>query len=196
MCHALRVRADLPRLTGEEGRMLGFKSLEAKLRDGNGRAAPATVLGIEKGRSLNWKSETGPHGSGNYVEEGTVSNDRYRLQVQPDGEPAFEAVVKIREDEFFGLYALRVGSAVTVLFDPEDHQKVAVDVAATKAQMRSHVKTVSIAAEGIGQLASQFDAAPSAPDPVARLKELADLRDRGALSDAEFESMKAKLLND
>ena len=176
--------------------MLGFKSTERKLRDGKGRAAAATVLRIEKGRSLNWKSETGPHGSGNYVEQGTVSKDRYRLQVQPNGEPAFEAVVKIREDDFFGRYALGVGSAVTVLFDPEDHEKVAVDVAATKAQLRSHVKTDNIAAEGIGQSASQPGAAPTGPDPVARLSELADLRDRGALTDAEFEHMKSQLLND
>jgi hypothetical protein len=52
------------------GVMLGFKSLEQKLRDGNGRTAPATVLELEKGKSLNWKNETGPHGTGNYVEEG------------------------------------------------------------------------------------------------------------------------------
>ncbi len=121
--------------------MLGFKSLEQKLRDGNGRAASATVLGIEKGKSLHWKNETGPHGSGNYVDEGTVSKDRYRLQVQPEGEPAFDVVVKIREDLFFGAYAIGVGSSVTVLFDPNDHEKVAVDVAATKAEMRSGVKT-------------------------------------------------------
>jgi hypothetical protein len=176
--------------------MLGFKSLEAKLRDGDGRTAAATVLGMEKGRSLTWKSETGPHGSGNYVEEGTVSKDRYQLEVRPDGEPAFEAVVKIPEDEFFGRYTLHVGSVLVVLFDPENHEKVAVDVAATKAQMRSQVKTVSISAQEIAQLTSRLGPTPNAPDPIARLKELADLRERGALSDAEFERMKAKLLND
>jgi hypothetical protein len=31
--------------------MLGFKSLERKLRDGHGRTAPATVLDVEEGKS-------------------------------------------------------------------------------------------------------------------------------------------------
>jgi len=34
----------------------------------------------------------------------------------------------------------------------------------------------------------------AAPDPMAQLKELADLHDRGALTDEEFASQKAKLL--
>jgi hypothetical protein len=151
--------------------MLGFRSLEKKLRDGNGRAAPASVLGIEKGKSLNWKSETGPHGSGNYVEQGTVSKDRYRLQVQPEGEPAFEAVVKIPEDEFFGLYALRVGSTITVLFDPDDHEKVAVDVAGTKTEMESQRRTLKFTVTEAPQAgaAPASDALSPSPasDPVA-----------------------------
>jgi hypothetical protein len=40
--------------------MLGLKSLEQKLRDGNGRAAPATVLELEQGKSLNFANDTGP----------------------------------------------------------------------------------------------------------------------------------------
>ncbi len=38
--------------------------------------------------------------------------------------------------------------------------------------------------------------APSSPDPLERLSKLADPRDRGALSDAEFEAEKKKLLRD
>ena len=37
-------------------------------------------------------------------------------------------------------------------------------------------------------------AAPAADDPVDQIKELADLRSRGLLTDAEFAAAKAKLL--
>lgn len=40
----------------------------------------------------------------------------------------------------------------------------------------------------------QQAAPPPADDPVQRLTELADLRDRGALTDEEFAAAKAKLL--
>jgi membrane protease subunit (stomatin/prohibitin family) len=36
--------------------------------------------------------------------------------------------------------------------------------------------------------------APAAADPVAQLKELAQLKDQGVLTDAEFQAQKAKLL--
>jgi len=35
---------------------------------------------------------------------------------------------------------------------------------------------------------------PAAADPLDQLKELGDLRDRGVLTDAEFEAQKAKIL--
>lgn len=49
------------------------------------------------------------------------------------------------------------------------------------------------------QVAPQAAPAPAAPtaaaaDPIAQLKELADLRDRGVLTDQEFAAQKAKLL--
>jgi len=178
--------------------MLGFKSLEQKLRDGNGRTAPATVLGIENGKSLNWKSETGPHGTGNYVEEGVaLSKDKCRLRVKPEGEPEFDAVVKVSDDDFFGAHALRAGSAVIVLFDPADHERLAIDVAATKAQQRSHATTISITPQSFDQLASGLVAAasvPASPDVTEQLTRLADLRDRGVLTEEEFAAEKAKLL--
>jgi hypothetical protein len=34
----------------------------------------------------------------------------------------------------------------------------------------------------------------AAPDPIAQLKDLADLRDKGILTDAEFQAQKAKIL--
>jgi hypothetical protein len=45
----------------------------------------------------------------------------------------------------------------------------------------------------------QYEAAPAAaaapaPDPIAQLKDLAELHDSGALTDEEFAAQKAKLL--
>ena len=36
---------------------------------------------------------------------------------------------------------------------------------------------------------------PPAPDPIAQLKDLAELKSQGILTDAEFEAQKAKILN-
>jgi Short C-terminal domain len=43
------------------------------------------------------------------------------------------------------------------------------------------------------QPAEQYGAA-QAPDPVAQLKDLADLKAQGVLTDAEFEAQKARIL--
>jgi hypothetical protein len=178
--------------------VLGFKSLEQKLRDGNGRTASATVLGIEHGKSLSWKDETGPHGTGNYIEEGVaLSKDKCRLRVKPEGEPEFDAVVKLSEDDFGGAYTLRAGSAVIALFDPADHERVAIDVAATKTKWQSHATNITITPQMLGQLASGLTAeqgAPTTPDITEQLTRLADLRDRGVLTEPEFAAEKAKLL--
>jgi hypothetical protein len=40
----------------------------------------------------------------------------------------------------------------------------------------------------------QATAPPTAPDPIERLKELGELRDKGVLTEEEFEAQKAKLL--
>jgi len=36
--------------------------------------------------------------------------------------------------------------------------------------------------------------APAAPDPIAQLKDLAELKNQGILTEAEFEAQKAKIL--
>lgn len=46
------------------------------------------------------------------------------------------------------------------------------------------------------QLKGSGGAAPTSNDPVARLQALAELHERGALSDAEFEAQKRKLLEE
>ena len=37
--------------------------------------------------------------------------------------------------------------------------------------------------------------APAAPDPIAQLKDLAELKNQGILTEAEFEAQKAKILS-
>ena len=172
--------------------MLGFKSLEQKLRDGNGRTAPATVLGIEKGKSLSWKDDTGPasHGSGNATEVGVaLSKDRCRITVKPEGEPEFQAVVKVSDDDFPPpQYPFVPRTALIVLFDPADHQRVAIDVAATWAKWEALTEKANASALAMAQ------SAPQSPDVTEQLARLADLRDRGVLTEQEFTAEKAKLL--
>jgi hypothetical protein len=177
--------------------MLGLKSLEQKLRDGNGRAAPATVLELEQGKSLNFTNDTGPatHGSGNTVETSVaLSKNKYRNGVRPEGEPEFETVVKAADDAFpASVTPFRARTALIVLFDPDDHQRVAIDVAATWAKWESLTKKkadeqANESALAVGQ------SAPAMPDVTEQLGRLADLRDRGVLTEQEFAAEKAKLL--
>ena len=96
---------------------------------------------------------------------------------------------------------LHVGSVVPVRYDPSDHSKVVLDVPALEEQ---HAKAD---AAGNAQLDAQFarlgepsseigsgSSGQSAPDPVDRLAKLADLKERGVLSDEEFAAEKAKIL--
>ena len=50
------------------------------------------------------------------------------------------------------------------------------------------------AAQDQAQYAEEAAPAQPAPDPIAQLKELADLKAQGVLTDAEFEQQKARLL--
>ena len=45
------------------------------------------------------------------------------------------------------------------------------------------------------QAAPPQPAPPAAPDPIAQLKQFAELHSQGILTDAEFEAQKAKILN-
>jgi hypothetical protein len=173
--------------------MLGFKSLEQKLRDGNGRAAPATVLGIEEGKSLNWKSDTGPHGSGNTADvRAALTKDQCRITVRPEGEQEFETVVKVADDDFPPpQYPFAPRTALIVLFDPSDHQRVAIDVAATWAKWEALTEKK---AHEVADALAAAQSPPAAPDVTEQLATLADLHDRGALTEQEFAAEKAKLL--
>jgi hypothetical protein len=184
-----------------------FGSWERKLRKGGGLSAPATVLEIHKGRSLTW-TNSGINGQpGAKIQEGTVATDRYKLRVQPDGEAPFETETKLKDDQLFGLHAVGVGSTVIVVFDPEDHTRVLIDVPATKAQARRGGRPTVLSGDNIaaffatdaaGRAAVIAGAQAGAPSSgvADELTKLADLHDRGVLTDAEFETQKKQLLGE
>jgi hypothetical protein len=166
--------------------MLGFESLEQKLREGNGKRAKATVLQAKDGIHTTMNGDS--HGYG-----GTdITRWHYLLRVEPDGEPPFEAKVVIRINKLDGA-APHEGESVLVLYDPDDHDKVAFAVAETKEQR------VSAWQSRLQGLQLTPAASPPPPDPIHdqidQLQKLADLHDRGALTDAEFQAEKAKLLS-
>jgi hypothetical protein len=84
------------------------------------------------------------------------------------------------------------GIALPIKVDPNDKAKIAIDWdSAGTAPQRGEVRPATGAAPATGAMGQ----APAAPaDPVAELERLAKLRDSGALTDAEFEQQKAKIL--
>lgn len=91
------------------------KRLEGKLRAG-GRSATATVLECKAGMTIT-------NGNPQLVANTEVVC-KLRLQVTPEGEPAFDVTTSARYGQF-GIPG--EGDTVTVLYDPSDHSKVVVD---------------------------------------------------------------------
>jgi hypothetical protein len=176
--------------------------LEKKLRK-HGRPATAEILAIRT------------EGSGNSARASWANDDdlttswvlcRLELRVTPPGEAPFEATVRTR------LNTLKSrGDSVPVLYDPDDHDKLVVDYEAdAQAQMESVAAmrgATRLSGPGTGDpeldaLQALEEAETGAGSPPAgasdarldRLQQLADLHDRGALSDAEFAAEKAKIL--
>ncbi|HSO97035.1 MAG TPA: SHOCT domain-containing protein [Acidimicrobiia bacterium] len=138
------------------------------------------------------------------------------LQVAPDGEAPFEVVLKETYPEMSG--GPTVGSAVGVLYDPNDHSKVVVDpstagLAARVAGTMSPASRAAFEQSGGGSAEELLQdritdpaafqqrlqqraatAAPAERDPADEIAKLADLRDRGALTDEESQTQKKKVL--
>jgi hypothetical protein len=148
--------------------------------------------------------------------EGIVANTtlavKCRLEVTPpDGTPPFEVHERFRFSQFAVPSA---GQMLAVIYDPEDHDKVMLDESAEASQ------NAMLASAGIdpamieqalqatqeARAAQGFDPIvmpgagmgapqqPAAPDPIALLEKLQALREKGALTDAEFETQKARIL--
>jgi hypothetical protein len=189
--------------------MLGkpSKRLKKQLEE-NGKRAPATVVEIaEKGMAVTRGAE------------GVVANTelalKAHLRVQPDDEPEFEVKKRF---SFPQMAVPSPGQTVPVLYDPQDHDKIMVDYT-PEAQQGAALSAAGIDPSQIGQLmqqAQQMQAQagqmqggmpgmaqvpgvsppPAQPqvDPVEQLEKLAKLKESGALTEAEFEAEKAKIL--
>ena len=125
---------------------------------------------------------------------------RVKLTVQPPNEPEFEAEVKT----YVPMHAVpQAGDMVLVAYDPRDRGRITFVAAAGPRGSGKvlvapdgtplNVARSRVAAEprGDGQPAAD-GAAPR--DPLERLEKLAELRDRGVLTDTEFASQKRKIL--
>jgi len=75
-------------------------------------------------------------------------------------------------------------------------QQQAADAEAYQQMQEQAARDAQMQAAAAQAAAAQAPPPPSAPqaDPIAKLKELADLKAAGVLSDEEFAAMKAKIL--
>ena len=126
---------------------------------------------------------------------------RVKLTVQPPNEPEFECEVKTHVP----MHAVpQVGDMVLVAYDPGDRGRVTFVAAAGTPPGGGKVL---VAPDGTPLNVARSRAAPQSPldrpaaangaaprDSLERLEKLAELRDRGVLTDTEFASQKRKIL--
>jgi hypothetical protein len=193
--------------------MLGkpSKRLQKHLEE-KGKRANATVVEVaEKGMAVT-------SGAEGIVANTTVAL-KARLKVQPEDEPEFEVTQRFR---FSQLAIPSAGMVLPVIYDPEDHDKLIIDES-PEAQQQAAMNMAGVDPSQIarvdpsqiGQLMQQaqhmqaqagqmqagqvpgMGASPPAQpqaDPVEQLEKLQALKEKGALTDAEFEAEKAKIL--
>lgn len=173
------------------------RSLEKRLREGAGKTAKALIIDAKKGH---WVSSTG--GSEAQLAASSKVTWTLTLRVMPDGEPPFEATVKER----FRVGSRPVTRPVDVLYDPQDHSKVVLAHAQpmSEAERMERQRLLLERADAARQQAQAASASPAseAPAPAGHpavsvadeIEKLAALRDRGVLTELEFETQKKKLL--
>jgi hypothetical protein len=202
--------------------MLGHNErLVRELKEHGGKHAWATVLESKQQWSSTggWNKVPGQAGS-------FTIHQKLKLRVEPEGEPPFETTVDQVFSDTHGPHIPQEGWSVTVIYDPNNHSKVAIDLdgqfvrpgrdrdeAVARAEMAARMRDPDarrqLVEERRAQAAEQVKAiqemmAKSAagsqgmeqpkPDPVEQLSKLADLRDRGVLTEAEFQAQKARIL--
>jgi hypothetical protein len=193
------------------------KKLEKELMAGGGTVAWATVL---EGKET-WSSASG---NSYGVPTGITDHMRLKLRVEPDSEPPFEAEFSqafkgsvpfagwqckvVFDPADHSRIAVIEGSTAPPGISHEQAERSAARRAeAMEAARSGHIaeyieeqKAKAMRGElgGTvfvgGQMVS--GQSPPKPDVVDQLTKLADLRERGALTDAEFQAQKAKLLAD
>jgi len=123
----------------------------------------------------------------NVVVNNVYIRRRLRLRIQrQDGSPAYEGILK-------GLFMLgeipSVGDRLSLRVDSANPQHFDYDKASTETAQAATAAAVSDFGER--RLSDEHLSHEHLPDELARL---ADLRDRGALTDSEFAAAKKKLL--
>jgi hypothetical protein len=165
------------RVFGNHGR------LERKLRQ-HGKAALATVLSAHvavPGVSLTTRINLGP-----MHRKTGPSLWKMTVRVEPDDAPAFDAKI-------FAWFKDRPLWVVGVHYDPSDHRKVVVDRSVEGRRAAEQESLLRV--QALRPRASGTVSPPAlGDDPLDRLSKLADLHQRGVLTDAEFEAQKHKLL--
>jgi hypothetical protein len=173
------------------------------LRAGGGTPARAQILKAKRGKRV----------AGDGLGQPDQVIWKLTLRVIPDDRGAFNATVQAPYPARAGGPPL--GTLVGVLYDPKDHSKVAVDPTVEpesfgqlQADTMNQVVRQSLRSGGavfvggqwVGSGAPQATGAspaPSGPQPANladELEKLVRLRDGGALTEAEFQARKQKLL--
>ncbi len=108
-----------------------------------------------------------------------------QLRVLPEFEPPFDAAVHVLLPQ---INQPRPGTRVAVLYDPNGFR---AQMMQRGAEMQQQAMTAMQAAE-----AQAAQAPPASNDPVDRLERLAALKDRGLITDDEFEQQKRRILGE
>jgi Short C-terminal domain len=187
--------------------------LRADLRE-HGRTADAELLDVKERPWANKRPG----------EVGAAGVFRLKLRVSPPDEPAFDVEVTDEwRDPWRDPLILepQVGMRVAVLYDPKHHSKVVLAGRAARPAVgfdgppkgggdRGSVGSTAATATTDPELAAlleleQAESGPRSSPAVPaggsqarldRLQQLADLHERGVLSDDEFAAEKAKILNE
>jgi hypothetical protein len=118
-----------------------------------------------------------------------------RLRIDPvDGSPSFEGTKKVTVSRIAVPYP---GQRFPVWFDPAKRHVFGLGVDVDE-QAPPAVRRLFALAEAQNPMRPQAGADPrqaAGADPVERLRQLHELRRAGALTEAEFETMKSRVLN-
>jgi len=174
---------------------------EAKLRERGGKPARAQIVQAKPGKTV----KGGDPGQPPQVMW------KLTLRVYPEDAGSFQAVVQAPYPQSAGGPPL--GSLIGVLYDPKKKSSIAIDsTASTESwgsfQQRAMERIVPPGTPVMqgplviagGQVISGGPGAPAAPaagsppSVAEQLEQLADLKSRGVLTEAEFQTQKQKLL--
>jgi hypothetical protein len=99
------------------------KRLERQLEERGGKEAWATVLTSKQ----EWASTGGVNVAPGQAGSASI-HQKLTLRVEPDGDSPFEATVKQVFNDTHGWPIPQEGWSVTVLYDPNDHSKLVLDL--------------------------------------------------------------------